>query len=110
MSVDEQQGEKGEHGLTVTGHPACCHCVSNGAVDCSTCLRAELDEVLASLDESNRDLCRKIVGCLVDAGPNGFAKSELAVRHGLASYRAKGVGKSHIHVYSHDFQQAATFL
>ncbi|KAI0032488.1 hypothetical protein K488DRAFT_49752 [Vararia minispora EC-137] len=71
---------QGLHGFTTKGDPACCRTVSDGIVNCDTCLCAQAEQVLTGLSEPSRGLCEKALAHLIGAGQDGLTKMELMSR------------------------------
>ncbi|KAA1468493.1 hypothetical protein DENSPDRAFT_833797 [Dentipellis sp. KUC8613] len=76
-SPADRESVIGPHGMTLQGTPACCRELSDGVVDCQTCLSAEHLVTLARLAENEKHLVDRLLMILQHVGPNGIAKHDI---------------------------------
>lgn len=67
------------HERDIQGETACCVRLTDGAVDCASCLREEWSSIRDSLTEQERNVAEKILDVVRNRGEPGITKFDLMV-------------------------------
>jgi len=78
------------HPSVTDGIQRCCRGrVANGLVDCETCLQGECISIFETIEEKEKEVTRQIIEIVRQAGAEGVPKSQLRVRHLIATRKKR---------------------